>query len=82
VLEHLNDNPVKPSRVVVIGAGGFVGGNIVKRLKRDGVETLALTRRELDLMADDAPDKLRAVLRPSDSIVMVSAKAPARNLRC
>lgn len=79
MLEHLNATPAKPARVVVIGAGGFVGGNIVKRLKSDGVEALALTRRELDLMAADATDKLRAVLRPGDSVVMVSAKAPARN---
>lgn len=79
MLEHLNANPVKPARAVVIGAGGFVGGNIVKRLKSDGVETLALTRRELDLMAEHASDTLRGLLKPSDSVVMVSAKAPARN---
>src|SRR5262249_98216 len=79
VLEHRNGRPTKPTRAVVIGAGGFVGGNIVKTLKRDGVDVLALTRRELDLMAADASDKLKGLLRPSDSVVMVSAKAPAKN---
>jgi UDP-glucose 4-epimerase len=79
VLEHLNATPTKPQRAVVIGAGGFVGSNIVKKLTRDGVAVLALTRRELDLMTPDAADKLQALLKPSDSVVMVSAKAPAKN---
>jgi nucleoside-diphosphate-sugar epimerase len=79
VLEHLNATPTKPHRAVVIGAGGFVGSNIVKKLQRDGVAVLALTRRELDLMSPDAADKLTAMLKPTDSVVMVSAKAPAKN---
>lgn len=79
MLEHLNNSPVKPRRAVVIGAGGFVGGNIARRLTADGIDTLALTRRELDLMAADATDTLRGLLKPNDSVVMVSAKAPAKN---
>lgn len=80
MLEHLNTAPAKPSRVVVIGAGGFVGGTIVKRLESCGVKVLALTRKELDLLADDASAKLQAMLRPHDSVVMVSAIAPVKTL--
>lgn len=79
MLEHLNTTPVKPSRVVVIGAGGFVGGAIIKRLAKHNVKTLALTRRQIDLLLPDAGAKLKAVLRPDDSVVMVSAIAPAKN---
>jgi hypothetical protein len=32
MLRHLSPERVKPSRVVVIGAGGFVGGAICQRL--------------------------------------------------
>lgn len=80
MLEHLNTAPAKPSRVVVIGAGGFVGGTISKRLKACGVDVLALTRKELDLLADGAGAKLQAMLRPADSVVMVSAIAPVKSL--
>ncbi len=80
MLEHLNAAPVKPSRVVVIGAGGFVGGAINQRLVACDVKTLALTRRQIDLMAADAGAKLKAMLRPDDSVVMVSAIAPAKNV--
>jgi len=80
MLEHLNSAPVKPSRVVIIGAGGFVGGAIKGRLEEEGVATLALTRRELDLLQPGAVKKLAALLRPADSVVMVSAIAPAKTI--
>jgi UDP-glucose 4-epimerase len=80
MLEHLNAAPVKPSRVVVIGAGGFVGGAIEKRLAACDVRTLALARKEIDLLAPDAGVKLKALLKPDDSVVMVSAIAPAKNV--
>ena len=76
MLEH--QNPNKPSRVVIIGAGGFVGGAIVRQLGSDGVAVVPLTRREVDLLTDDAVAKLKGLLRPGDSVVMVSAIAPAK----
>ena len=39
--EHGNDRPDVPERVVVMGAGGFVGNAIACRLERDGVLTHA-----------------------------------------
>lgn len=80
MLEHLNAQPVKPSRVVIIGAGGFVGGAIRKRLETEHVTTLPLTRRELDLLQENAAQTLQAVLRPDDSVVMVSALAPVKTV--
>lgn len=80
MLEHLNAQPVKPARVVIIGAGGFVGGAIGTRLEAERVATLPLTRRELDLLQDDAGQKLQAMLRPDDSVVMVSALTPAKTV--
>jgi nucleoside-diphosphate-sugar epimerase len=35
MLEHLNASPQAPSRVVVIGAIGFVGSALVARLARE-----------------------------------------------
>ncbi len=80
MLDHLNAKPVKPSRVVIIGAGGFVGGTIKKQLESDRVTTLSLTRKEVDLLGDGASAKLKAFLKPSDSVVMISAIAPAKTI--
>ena len=78
MLEHRQGEPIKPKRVVVIGAGGFVGGAVVRRLTRDGVPVHGLTRKEVDLLADGAAKRLAAALAADDSVVFVSALAPAR----
>ncbi len=80
MLEHLNDVEAAPKRVVVVGAGGFVGGTIARRLQATGVATLPLTRRELDLLTPGAGEKLRSLLAPTDSLVVVSAIAPAKDV--
>ena len=80
MLEHKNAIPAKPSRVVIIGAGGFVGGAIARQLAADGISVLPLTHKELDLLTDDAAAKLKGLLRPGDSVVVVSAIAPAKTV--
>jgi UDP-glucose 4-epimerase len=80
MLEHLNGTSAKPERAVIIGAGGFVGGTIRKKLETNGVPVLALARRELDLLGDGATEKLGKMLRPTDSVVMVSAVAPVKSV--
>ena len=80
MLTHENSTPKKPGRVVIIGAGGFVGGAIRKALLSATIDVLALTRKELDLLAGGAAEKLAHLLRPDDSVVMVSAIAPVKTV--
>lgn len=80
MLEHLHREPTPPRRVVVMGAGGFVGGALVKRLETRKVPVLALTRAEVDLRAPDAAQRLAALLKPEDSFVAVSAVAPCKTV--
>jgi UDP-glucose 4-epimerase len=79
VLEHLSPVRKAPSRVVIIGAGGFVGGAIADQLAADKVPMLALTRKGLDLLKPEASATLQRLLRADDSVVFVSALAPTRN---
>jgi len=79
VLQHLNASPQLPDRVVVLGAGGFVGAAISRRLADAGTHVAALTRQDVDLQSDGAGDKLAGVLKPSDTLVCVSAIAPVKN---
>lgn len=79
MLTHTNTTPVAPKRVVVIGAGGFVGKAIVDRLKAASVDVIGLGRADVDLLAADASAKIASHLREGDSVVAVSAIAPCKN---
>jgi UDP-glucose 4-epimerase len=78
MLIHGNAAPVPPTRVVVMGARGFVGNAIAGRIERDGIPVLRLGRLEIDLLAPEASDQLAERLRPGDVFVAVSALAPCR----
>lgn len=80
MLTHLYASPRKPSRVAVLGAGGFIGGAVLRRLAADGIQVLPLGRPGLDLLARDAARRLAESLAPQDALVFTSANAPCRNL--
>ena len=80
MLNHLNVPPTKPRRVVVIGAGGFIGSAVKRRLEADGVSVLGLTRKEVDLLGNNANQQLKNFLALGDSVVMVSAIAPVKTV--
>ncbi len=73
-----SDGSLTPDRVVVVGAGGFVGSAIVNGLGTAGIPTVAVARAQVDLLAADASEKLSALLVPGDVVVFVSAVAPAK----
>lgn len=76
MLTHQSTTP--PERVVILGAGGFVGGTALAHLRAQGVPTHALGRPGLDLLAPNAATTLAAALRPTDTLVFVSALAPVK----
>jgi nucleoside-diphosphate-sugar epimerase len=79
MLEHLNPTPQKPSRVVVLGALGFVGGTCARLLAARGVPVLALDKDDIDLMATGAAEQLQRRLAPDDTVLVVSARAPCKD---
>jgi len=79
MLEHLNSAPQKPARVVVIGAAGFVGNAVASRLEKDGVSVLRVGRKEVDLLAPDAAEKLSKIIKQGDAVVAAAARAPVKD---
>ena len=81
MLEHLNPTPRKPSRVVVLGAYGFVGGTCARRLAARGVPVLPLDKDDIDLMASGAAEHCKCGSRPmtrsSSSPHVRRARTPA-----
>ena len=77
--ENLNDAAAAPTRVVVIGAGGFVGSAVLTAARDRGFPVLPLGRGEVDLLADGSGDILKGLLKPGDTVVFVSALAPCKD---
>ncbi|MBF0269665.1 MAG: NAD(P)-dependent oxidoreductase [Alphaproteobacteria bacterium] len=78
MLRHHNSAPSMPKRAVVVGGGGFVGRAIVNALRAKGCETDAVLKSEIDLLAEDAPQRLAARIQDGDALILVSFPAPAR----
>jgi nucleoside-diphosphate-sugar epimerase len=79
LLNHLNQIAAPPIRVVVIGAGGFIGGAVAQRLRSLSVPVLALCRSDIDFLDPTASEKLAALLREGDAVLAASALAPCKN---
>ncbi len=80
MLTHQNPSGAPLERVVVIGAGGFVGGAVAARARATGMDVLGLARADLDLVAPDAAERLARLLRPGDAVVAAAAQAPCRDV--
>lgn len=79
MITHGFETPWMPRRVVVLGAGGFIGGAILRRLGALGIPALGLGRGEADLEAPDGAAQLTRLLRRSDSVVAAAAAAPVKS---
>ncbi len=81
MLTHLElGAPRLPARTVVVGAGGFVGGAVAQLIARKGGKVLALSRKEVDLSAPDAAQRLASMLEPGDAVVAAAANAPCKDV--
>jgi nucleoside-diphosphate-sugar epimerase len=67
-----------PARVVVLGATGFVAGDLVRRLGDERIPVLALSAKDVDLCAPGSVERLQAVICADDAVVFVSALTPDR----
>lgn len=80
MLTHRAETGYRPARAVVLGARGFVGRAAVRKLGATGVPLLGIGRTDLDLLDPAAAATLAGWLRADDAVVMVSARAPVKDI--
>ncbi len=80
MLIHGHSEARRPSRVVILGSGGFIGAAIARRFACDDIPVVRLGRPGLDLLTPGAAQALARVLDPQDVLVFASAKAPCKDL--
>lgn len=73
---HLYEAPRNPSRLVVLGAGGFLGARLLRACAAAGIEAAALGTRDIDLADAAAPARLAQHLRAKDAVVFLAALTP------
>ena len=76
MLVHLNPAPNIPDRVVVVGAHGFIGAALVSRLRKERIPTLPISSRQIDLTRKGSGEALGELLRPTDSVVILTCLTP------
>ena len=76
MISHQNQTSTKPSRVVLIGARGFIGAAVQRELESQSIPMLALGSNDIDLTENTASDLLARMIHPDDSVVMLAALTP------
>jgi len=79
MLKHNVEYPVIPPKVVVMGAGGFIGASLHRLLSDKNIPHVALTSSDIDLLDAGAADKLSGVIDSEDTLVVISAIAPCKD---
>jgi len=67
-----------PSRVVVLGANGFISRHLQAWLAGRGIAHRAVGSAEVDLIEPANAPRLAALLQPGDAVVMTSSLTPER----
>ena len=74
-----NEQSTKPNRVVILGSSGFIASTCINAFKKLGIQYLSLSRREVDLLADQSIDQLKNIFTSTDTLLFISAEAPVKN---
>jgi UDP-glucose 4-epimerase len=76
MLQHHHSTPLKPKRVVILGAAGFVASSLARHLARQGIRALAVGSSQVDLLQPESTEKLAGLIEPEDALVFTSTLTP------
>lgn len=69
---------IAPSRIVILGAGGFIGNYLTKRCMENKIPVLPLTSNQVDLTTPNSISFLTDTFRETDTLIFLSALTPDR----
>ena len=78
MLKHLNADPARPSRVVILGARGFVSRHLQAWCAARAIPVRAVSSQEIDLTRRLGAQGLASLLLPDDAVVMTSTISPSQ----
>ena len=73
-------NEKSKSRIVILGAKGFIGNAIAKKCGDNNFLVVNLSRKDIDLSKPSASKKLGNILQDGDSVVVGAAVAPVKTV--
>ncbi|MCE7527841.1 NAD(P)-dependent oxidoreductase [Polynucleobacter sp. IMCC 30228] len=76
MLTNLNSSPVPPTRLVILGAHGFIASHLARWSKDNHIECRLIGQDEVDLADFSSAQLLSSLLREDDVIVMTSMLTP------
>jgi len=79
MLKHNVEYPAIPPRIVIMGAGGFIGASLHRLLSEKNISHVSLKSSDIDLLDAGAAGKLSGVIDPGDTLVVISAIAPCKD---
>ena len=69
----------KNYKIIILGAGGFISGNVENFLQKSNVRLLSLPRKKIDLKKKQSIKKLLKIVKEKDVIFFAAAEAPVKN---
>ena len=81
MIKFLNKKNNKPSRVLVIGSSGIISKNICNKFLKLSINFKVIGRKQINLKTDsNAAIKISKILKKGDSILLLAAEAPVKNI--
>lgn len=79
MIKHILGNPQRPTRVIILGASGFIGLALAQFLQQNNIQVIPLSSKQVDLTdPQNAVPQLIELLQPSDVVVFLSVIGPNR----
>jgi nucleoside-diphosphate-sugar epimerase len=75
--QHI-EKPANPTRLLMLGASGFLASDLARRLTQECLDFRAVGSAEVDLTRPESVTRLQELLRADDSLVIMSALTPEK----
>ena len=76
MLENLYKKKIAPKRIVIFGSNGFIGKNLKNHLKKLNLNSVGVSRKDIDLIKNKSVEQIKKFVKDGDSIIFLSALTP------